>query len=220
MILTSTLAAPIMLAMATTCPNPPETIITVRPVSERPKVNNKKSKYELEDFDISTVSPYSHNHLTQVNGLMRGKAEIETNVSVSWRTNQSTGKGCFWYQEIDVAIKLAPTIYVASEIEPQSCMYDQVLKHEFEHVNIDRKLSNKYAKIFEQNLYNFVRQNVKQTPQPAYQSTQIKDEMVDALDREITRLNDQMQKERLTRQAQIDTLHEYEKVSKACQGKR
>lgn len=220
MVFTSTLAAPIVLAMAAACPTPPPTTISVQPTAEQPHIDNTVSKYKLDNFDISTVSPYSHDRTTEVNGLMRGKAEIETNVSVSWRTNKITGEGCFWYKSIDVNIKLAPTIYIAKHIKPDTCMYGEVLEHELKHVNVDRELSNKYVHLFEQNIRNFTRQNREVMPHPAYEAEQIKDKMVAALDKEITRLNGLMQDERLARQARIDTLEEYERVARACIGKR
>jgi hypothetical protein len=150
---------------------------------------------------------------------MRGKAEIETNVSVSWRTNQITGEACFWYNNIDVSLKLAPTIFIADHLKPKSCMYEQVLEHELKHVNVDRELTNRYTKVFEQNILNFTRQNVEAISHPSYKAPKVKDRMVDALDKEITRINDRMQEERIALQARIDTLREYQRVANACNGR-
>ncbi len=215
----STLAAPIMLAMAGTCPTPEPTMISVQPISERPIINAQLSTQELEGFDISTVSPYNHHEHTEVNGLMRGKAQIDTNVSVSWRTNPANGEACFWYKAINVELRLAPTVYIADHLIKGSCMYNEVLNHELKHVNVDRDLTNKYTKLFEQNIRNFTRQNFMASPRPAYQAEQVKNEMVDALDEEINRINNMMQEERIQRQAAIDTLQEYKRVATACIGK-
>ncbi len=212
-------SAPILLAMATTCPMSPIVSVQVQPVSQEMIINRDKSSAELEKFDISTISPYSHHHATQVNGLMRGEMGVETNVSISWRQDQNSGKACFWYQNIDVTINLAPTVYLAKHLKPKSCLYEQVLEHELKHVNVDRRLSNKYATIFKQNIENFIRQNPQSSPYPAYQVEYVKDQMLKSLDREINRINDQMQQERITAQARIDTLREYQRVADACLGR-
>ena len=55
---------------------------------------------------------------------------------------------------------------------------------------------------------------------PAHRAQYIKDEMVVALETEITNINNDMQQERIKRQARIDSIHEYTRVANACRGKR
>ena len=190
--------------------------ITVRPSTDDISYNFSLSKKQLDHFDITTVSPYANNVITDVGGLMKGGIETQQKMNFGILTNQTTGQVCFWHDSIDVFIHIKPTIYVASEFPEGSCMHNAILEHEQKHVTVDREIVNKYAQLIGSALQADVARYRIYGPAPLSQQPALESQLKTRIQSLIGMYTTQMSDERRNRQQQIDNLGEYERVNHMC----
>jgi hypothetical protein len=200
------------------CPETPygSNTINITLDMPEPKINNRKSRYDLRDFNVSTQSPYGKDGFTHVNGLMRGPMELSTKLNIAWQTNPELQENCFWYQSIDLTLRLRPVIYVASEIKRDRCYYNAIIEHEMKHVEVDRGLVRDYQNIIYDTIDNYVRQHGLVDQVPTGQEKEAQTQLAIALETELGKLHNRMHEERIIRQAQIDNVREYERVYEQC----
>lgn len=190
--------------------------ITIRTSTDNINYDFSQSEKQLNKFTITTVSPYAANIITDVGGLMKGGIETQQRMSFGTKTNETKGQMCIWHDTIDILLHIKPTIYIASEFPPNTCMHDSIMGHEQKHIQVDREIVNKYAALIGQAFQAEVTQYrvfgpVAVSNQEAALS-QIKTRMQNLL----KQYTNQMAAERKARQQQIDNLAEYERVSKSC----
>jgi hypothetical protein len=183
---------------------------------DSPDVNHSTSRASLKQFEIATVSPYGNGTNVHVNGLMRGAITLDTQFSLAWQKNTDESVNCSWYDHVNLTLKLKPVIYVASEIPNDSCMYREVLNHEYKHYQTDYNISKDYQVIFQDELQNFLQQADVIGPYGKDDQEKVKIELTKRLDKVISAVNDRMKVERIKRQSMIDSREEYERVAHAC----
>lgn len=202
---------------ALSCPEPNDAPkITIKTQISPPLIDHNRSQYNLEDFETSGTSPYGADSYTKVQGLMRGTIKVESNMTIGWRTNTSEAQNCYWYQNILVILSQAPIIYVAKEIEKDSCKYKEVIKHEKKHVAIDNQLLDEYTKIYKKSLNDLVDNVGIKGPYPSVMHDQAQAMLKSVIADEIKKIHGAMRIERMRRQNGVDTLEEYERVNNAC----
>ncbi len=197
------------------CRTPQPPVINVVPKAEQLQIDNTRSIKELGEFQISSVSPFG-NKQTQVHGLMQGPVDITSEVSISWRINETTDQACFWYDRIDVTLTLEPVVYIEKNTKPGTCRYRAVYNHELKHVNTDRQIVNEYSAVFKKHIQDFVQQRPIYGPFPTNTTQDIQQHMGDALRYSFENLKSQMEADRLSRQLAIDTIDEYRRVASEC----
>lgn len=193
--------------------------ITVRPSTDEISYNFSLSEKQLDHFDITTVSPYANNIITDVGGLMKGGIETRQKMNFGILTNQTTGQVCFWHDSIDVLIHIKPTIYVASEFPEGSCMHNAILEHEQKHVTVDREIVNKYAQLIGKALEAEISRYRIYGPVSLSQQPALESQLKTRIQSLIGAYTAQMSEERRNRQQQIDNLEEYERVNHVCPNK-
>ena len=217
-ILAACLLAPVpQAASASPCTppeKPPSIRIDVR--AEDPVIDHNLARENLKLFNIATKSPYGSNQNVHVNGLMRGAIELETQISIAWQRNSAGEENCFWYDHIAVNLKLKPTIYIAREIPENSCLYREVLRHEYKHYDVDYATSKDYQVVFQEELERFIRQIGVIGPFTSQHGDQPKKILAQRLEILLSNINERMKHDRLRRQADVDTLQEYNRVAASC----
>ncbi len=184
------------------------------------KIDNSKSKAELNQFDIDTVSPYGRNAQVHVGGLMSGEIKTSSNVSIMSETYPALNAACLLVNKITVKIHVDPTIYIAREYKRGSCMYASVLEHEQKHVRTDRILVNKYTGLIAKALdAEFRKTNYAFGPVRAMNVDEEQRRISHVTSRIVKDLSEKMNEERRILQQKIDTLEEYNRVSNACKGR-
>ena len=129
------------------CESQPALSINISSSSDSIQYEYRLSQRQLGNKNIDTVSPYGHQAATVVGGLMSGEIEVSSQIELSWITHRELQQNCFWYNNIDIQIKIDPKIYIAREHKKGTCEHNAVHNHELKHVNVDRRLVSKYQNI-------------------------------------------------------------------------
>ena len=200
------------------CPDKPlDTVIHVTLETPEPTINHDKTRDALRDFSVSTKSPYGENNSTHVNGLMRGPVELKTNMTIAWQSDGQHQQNCFWYRTINLTLRLKPTIYVAKEIPEGTCYYNAIIEHEMKHVEVDRGLIRDYQNILYDKVEDFVQQNGTIDHSPVGNEEIAQKKLMKNMENVVRDIHGHMRDERIDRQAKIDTLQEYNRVSEQCE---
>ena len=179
-----------------------------------------QSEKQLNAADISTVSPYGKDVITDVGGLMKGGIETQQQMSFKTITNYQTNQICIFYDQIDVTLHIRPTILIAKEFPKGTCMHNSIMGHEYKHVSVDREIVNKYANLVGQGLKKELSITPILGPYPAAQQSAALEQVKMRLKTLLKSYTDAMSSERRIRQQAVDNLQEYNRVNDACKGKR
>lgn len=190
--------------------------INVRTSTDRIGYDFSKTEKQLNGFNVTTVNPYGNNIITDVGGLMKGGIQTEQKMSFGTLTNPNTRQICFWHDSIDILLHIMPTIYIAAEFPPNSCMHDAIMGHEQKHIQVDREIVNKYAALIGQAFQDDVSRYWVFGPVPLSNREAALSQIKARMQNILKQYTNQMATERKTRQQQIDNLAEYERVNKSC----
>lgn len=189
-------------------------------LDERPvRYSTNYSSKQLEGFQIDTVSPYGAHVHTRVSGLTEGKMESGTQIRVGGSVNPLTQTSCLWFETIEIVIRTIPTVHIASEHVNNKCRYRVTLEHEMKHVDVSRRLAREYAAEIKKSVMNEVRRLGVVGPGPASQADGIRNDMMKAVYQAVDMVLAEMRLEHRSRQQQVDTKYEYDRLSKMCGGK-
>lgn len=186
------------------------------------KYDNTKSQAELDNFDNDTISPYGANVQTHVGGLMSGEVSVSQNIRTLQETYDRADVGCVYVDSIKVDIHITPTIYIANHYPKNGCMYKEIMIHEKKHIKVDRMIVNKYTNIIIKGLDAAFKKAGGYAYGPMKKSEiRPAQEKLQAYSRGIIKqYADMMNSERQMLQQRVDSLEEYERVNKACEGKK
>lgn len=191
--------------------------ITVNPSKSRVRYDFTKSKAQLNNVDVDTISPYGPNHKTNVSGLMSGSIQVKSNMGFMHETYDQLGKGCLYLKSVDVSVHIDPTIFIASEYPTGSCMHNAVLVHELKHVREDQLVVNKYSNIIGRALARFVdSQGPAFGPYEEERLPFVQQNIQNSIGKVLKQYNQQLNEERQKRQQAIDSLEEYESIGRRC----
>lgn len=198
---------------------PPQ--ITVSASDASIHYDHSKTQNELSTFDNDTISPYPAGSNTHIEGLMNG--EIGTSYTMKfYQVHYPTlNAGCTYLDSVNVNIKVKPTIYIASDYREGSCMYRAIMEHEKKHIAVDRLIITKFDQMVTRALNDDLAgadassklYNLRDLPA----SQKIIEDHVGGL---ISSLSAKMTQERREKQQQVDTLQEYRRVQRQCEGGR
>lgn len=193
--------------------------ISVTASDTKLKIDNSKSKRELNNFEIDTVSPYDDSVQSHVGGLMSGELRTTSNMNLMTETYQGFGATCLMINKITVKINVNPTIYIAREYPRGSCMYNSIFEHEKKHVQVDRIIVNKYIELIGHALNeHFKKIGFKAGPVPSNFVRDAQNKLTDQSNLIVSEHTKRMNDERKKLQQNIDSLEEYNRVNNACKG--
>lgn len=194
--------------------------INVLPSKSKVRYDFTKTKPELNQIDVDTVSPYGPNHRTYVSGLMSGSIKVENQVGFMQEDYEQLGVGCIYLRTIDITIHIEPTVFIAREYPPGSCMHNAVLEHEHKHVREDQLIVNKYSNLVGKAMAAVVNANGPAFgPYPQAKLPMIQKNLQKSLNSVVKKYNTRMNQERQRRQQAIDSLEEYESIGKDCKNR-
>jgi hypothetical protein len=107
------------------------------------------------------------------------------------------------------------TIYVARELPQGTCIHNEVLNHEMRHIAVDEQLLRDFGPTIKNRLEATLAQ-VK--PVRARSKDQAMRALRQPVDAALRQLMQEFGRERERRQAPVDTVAEYERVSRSCNG--
>lgn len=175
-----------------------------------------KSEKELNRKDIDTVNPYGNNVITDVGGLMQGGIKMQERMQFGGLTNPNTRETCMFYDKIDVTFHIFPTIYIASEFLPGTCMHNAIKQHEMKHISVDREIVNKYASAVGRAIQAEIKRQNIYGPVPDSNKVALQAQMKQRMESIMFKYSNAMDAERRSRQQKIDSLQEYERVNHLC----
>ncbi|MGQ0528063.1 MAG: hypothetical protein ACT4OY_08580 [Alphaproteobacteria bacterium] len=213
------LAVPTLLIMAAApiCSMPKATEISVVPVSAPIVYDYSKGLKEMQGTHTDTINPYDFRTEVRTQGLMSGSLKIEPQVHIGWQILPSEGTGCLWYDKVTISIQMAPTILLAREVFHDQCMKRAVMEHEMKHVNVDRQLVNKYSKIMGEHVNAALEERgFMAGPVPEGEMKAVMKRMQNIVFQVITHEFKKMELEQAEAQQSVDTVADYERVSRVC----
>lgn len=190
--------------------------ISIRTSTDQISYDFSKSEKQLNNFHITTKNPYANNVITDVGGVMKGGIEAQQKMSFGALKNQHTNQICFWYDSIDVLIHIKPTIFIASEFPPETCMHNAIMEHEQKHIQVDREIVNKYAALIGNAFKEDLTKYSVFGPFPLSNEQAMIEGIKSRMQNILKYYTNQMSTERQSRQQEIDTLSEYQRVNKSC----
>lgn len=213
-----TLSSLLVLAGNTvSCPAHEPTKINIIPRTEKVKYDYKQTLKQIQNYSSDTVDPYGFHGQTITQGFMNGSVELVHRIKIGQSVNQRNGYACLWYDEINVEIKIDPTIVIAKEIYKDKCMRKEVLGHELKHVKVDRKIVNKYAKSMGRKLLKGLKSrgfsvdpiSIGRIPEVSSKMQRVVGQILELEYRKLGIYREEMQRD-------VDNLVEYEGVGDKC----
>ncbi len=211
-----TLPAAYLLAAAAACPGAAAPIVhmdfVVTPAIQR----NDLSSQNLGAFHISTTFSHSNRETWAVGGLTLSDFDPSYLIDFNLATN-ADGASCVSISTVQITVKYAPTIYVASEFKPGTCRFDSTLQHEARHVNTDIITFNELLPQLRQAVEDAAVAVGSVGPVAADQLIPARDKMVDRIKAALEAKAAEVEQLRFNRQQMIDTRQEYLRLSNLCQ---
>lgn len=178
-----------------------------------------KSEEIIYDFDRSAAELNAIRGVgvdATTGGLRKdNQSVVLSHLSWMFQEHQRTNTGCLSFDRIVVTIQLRPEIYIAREYTQGQCR-DEILRHEQRHVEIDRMVVNKYARLIGESVQGAVDRTGILGPFPIQNLQGEKDRTSHLIQDTIRQQTQAMQREMRIRQAELDTPEEYERVSRIC----
>ncbi|MCB9988658.1 MAG: hypothetical protein H6868_04890 [Rhodospirillales bacterium] len=197
-----------------TLPKPPS--ITVNPTTNEVRYNFKQDAQTLGKKKSGTVSPYGPGHDTTTGGLRQDQPE--TTLQVQWGVVKypDLGVACLYYDSVKINIELNPTIYIAKDYINHKKCKAAILDHERDHVRVDRKVVNKYAKQIGLSVKKAVDGIGVIGPIRVEDVEATQKQLVDHVRNAATAHDRQISEEMQSLQSRVDSLEEYQRISEIC----
>lgn len=191
-------------------------IINITPQTKKIQYDKTRTSAELSQLKSNTISPYGINADQTTGGLRHDRPTMTTTMKFNVLTDPRTQTICMSYNTINVDIKLQPKIYIAKEFNSGRCARE-VLEHEKTHVTVDRQVINKYSQKMGTAIQRAVNDAGVIGPFPIARAKEIRQMMSSNIESALASVKLAMANELNTRQQQIDSLEEYERVGKYCE---
>ena len=190
--------------------------ITVKVKTDEIDYDYAKSASELSKMKSDSVSPYAAGADTISGGLREDHPEIRSQIEWNLQYEPRKNIGCMWYDTIAISVQLKPKIYVAKEFYASPACRDAILQHERRHVEVDRKVMNKYAAAMGKAVQAAVNKAGAVGPFNLDDQEKMKTMSSRHIESALDSQRLLMEKEMRVLQGQVDSLEEYKRVSAFC----
>jgi hypothetical protein len=205
------------------CPFVKTTEITVLPRTAQVQIDASKTLAQMQNQKMDTINPYGFSGMSSTQAYMGATVGIgkDADIDIDYNFDKRLGAYCMWYNRIYIPIDISPTIYIAKELHADPCLRKVTIEHEMKHVDVDRRMVNKYAKIIGQKIYNGLKERgFRAQPVPPEGGQHMMNRMSELITQIVEMEHNKMQIERLEAQREVDNLQEYERVSALCPKER
>ena len=208
----------VLAAASGMCAAPAPPVVSMQLVETPPIQRNDLDSRALGSFHISTTFSHSRNEIFTVGGLTVSDFSPEYLIDFNAAPDTLSGWRCLSVKSVNISVKYAPTIYVASDFRPGTCRFDSTLQHEARHVNTDIITFNELLPVLRQAVQDAANQLGAVGPVKPDNMIAERDKMVDKLKAALVAKTDEIERIRFSRQQMIDTRQEYLRLSKLCAG--
>jgi len=211
-------AASLLVLAANTvqCGVPKAPHISITPLSSEIEYDFNLTAEELGQFKSGTVNPYAPGTDVTTGGLRHDRPEVKTGVKWGMLKYDDRQVACLWYQSIDITIGLHPKIFIARD-EPSQVCQDAIIEHELKHVAVDREIINLYSQQIGQAVKKAVDGIGAMGPYNYHELDKVQKELVGHIETAVDSQSFLLYQEMSRRQGEVDSLQEYERVSKICE---
>jgi hypothetical protein len=202
-------------AAPVTCALFPPPVVTVHYQSAPVRYDFTKSIAELSSIKSDTANPYGPGAHTYTEGLRADRPIIETRSSEKVTTYPVQGLFCIGYNTVDVTVQLKPTIYIAKRWPPGACR-DAIMGHEQKHIAVDHEVMADFVKRVKERVMAATRDVGTLGPLRLEDQESTEAYLTGAIRTAINAEADHLHAVITERQSHVDTLPEYERVSRIC----
>lgn len=190
--------------------------VSVTPQTQEISYDYDQTSAALSAMKSDTVSPYAPDADVTTGGLRADRPE--TRIEVRWNILEYPVLGlvCLSYDRVDITTTLKPKIYIAKDFTTDRRCKAAILEHEKKHVLVDRQIINKYAPKIGQAVKDTIDEAGALGPYKKDELDHWQKQMIEHVEAAAARHRLQMEKEMRARQAEVDSLEEYNRVSKIC----
>lgn len=184
-------------AWAAVCAAPEIARVDLRLIDPAPKVVRSSSLHQINS------KAKAHGLLKRGN-LVLGltQSEVETSMNIQFRGFKQDGRICLTVRQVDARFgHRVLAVQVPREYALGSCQYTTVLKHEMEHVRVNREGVRKYAKLLKRELERAL---IRFNPRQVNSMKRGQAEAQRVLQNVVTQVTKQFHKEINTQHASID----------------
>lgn len=199
------------------CAVPKAPHISVTPQSAPVQYEFSLTAEQLGQFKSNTVNPYAPGLDTSTGGLRHDRPAIKTQVRWGVANYRDLDVSCLWYENINVTIDLSPKIYIAKDHGNQVCR-DAIMDHELKHVTVDREVINLYAQDIGQAVKQAVDGIGAMGPYNNHELEDVRGKLIGHIEAAVESKKFVLHQEMARRQREVDSLEEYERVRKICEG--
>ncbi len=198
------------------CPAQQKARINLQWRADPVKYDFTQSENQLRRMRIDTINPYGQNVKTDVGGLMSGSIQVNSSFQVSNLKYEGLNLVCLWAEQVNITVSMNPTIYIANQHKQGSCRHNAIMEHELKHVMTDKQIAAEYVPQIKETLNKALARVGVVGPKPASEQADYQKKIMDYLGEEVRKVTDKMYEVRKQRQQGVDSLAEYERVSKLC----
>jgi len=216
----SSLAVPIstlgIIGKLYSCPKLPQPRIHIYATENRLLIDNTKNRQQLNSLSKTSLSPIYGREFPVVNGLTSSKIDISADTSFAIASNPILKKSCITAQEVSVNLVYSPTVYIYRNYRPNSCIYNEVMKHELQHVQVDRNALSAFKEYIKKATEYAIETTKEAKP---FNSTLLESKKIHiskSISTAVKFATNKMQEQLTSRQRQIDTREEYQRLSEVC----
>ena len=171
------------------------------------------SKTEAQ-LDAMKTDPIAGSpRFTHVGGLTVGSISVDSEIRIA-NTRFGDGQICAWPSVVTITLGTKPTVYVA--VDYSKCRIEGALAHEMQHVAIDRDIINRHSADFRRQISAMVDAIGVVGPAPDTALSSIRHRIEDKINAAIAVAVDDLNDDRATRQSQLDSPAEYQRLSLLC----
>jgi hypothetical protein len=187
-------------------------VVTVVPEVPNPQYRYDVGREQLTQMMNTKGSNGGHHSMTL--GLTVGT--FQTYWQIAARTIQKGNLYCHYLVSATVRLQVPSlTVYVAKEYRSGSCQYLAITAHENQHVQVNQSVVRKYAPMLREVLLSAV---YRASPVPGHSPQGGPQALEEALRGTITKVVEDMYRERDRDNGAIDTDDAYRRAAKRCNG--
>lgn len=197
------------------CDSYPDVPVNITPVFDDPKYDFTQNLAQIQILASDAQHTIPQYHPVTM-GLTRYEPVLEFHVPMVVRTEHEGMSGCAFVQHVDVTVGYRNvTVFIANEIPQGTCAFDEIMAHEQKHIDVNRQILDEFVPLIEERFKAYLRLNGVQQVENADYARKIITDKLKSIMEDVT---GQMETENIRRQREVDSVEEYTRLSKVCQG--
>lgn len=184
-------------------------VISVRTQIKPPTLDFTKGILELS-AEPDLAVPRDLPEFKYATGATSVGTEREWNVQLKG-TQRPEGGQCWWITRLQVTLTAHTKVFVAKEVPKDSCLWKEVMRHEGQHVKIDRTLFPRLGDTVRPRIMRQMSRSIS-APSEAAAGAYFKEMIIKSVDSAIQAFLDKRNKAQLA----IDNREEYTRANRLC----